>query len=377
VADLCNPDFARLAGELGFGCDGAPAFVHLRNPFGLSNWTLPVVELLMVVGAALALISAIRRMRRDGDPTNLVLWVASVLYLLIIEPPQYFPDAFGVSDQLGMVFAHNVFTVDFMYDRLPLYIVALYPATITLAFDVVRAVGTFERHGAVIGSICVGFVNSCFYEVFDHLGPQLRWWAWNGDNELNHPMMNAVPMTSVVIFATLAPAALAFLVQVFVGGPVARGRRFGGWAVTWRTVVVGALVPVAMTVLSLPASLFEGHSMIQAVVFAVELALFAAISVPVLFQRWRQTRREGARYSSAFVKIFGTLYLLVFAVLWVSALPDAAGAIDGVTVSGTPLGNFPYAATCFTLALACVAGVSTVGPRVQHPTPQEYPVANP
>jgi hypothetical protein len=235
VSDACNPDFAQLAAQLGFPCSGAPAIVDVRNPLGLTNWTLPVVELLMVSGAVLALWYAIRRLRRDGDPTNLALWFAAVLYLLLIEPPEYFPEAFGVGDQLGIVFAHNVFTVDFLYDRLPLYIVALYPTTITLAFDVVRAVGVFTRRGPLVGAVCVGFVNASFYEVFDHLGPQLQWWAWNVDNPLNHPMMNAVPMTSVALFAMLAPAALAFFVYVLIGRHSAGDDPVRGWACEWRT----------------------------------------------------------------------------------------------------------------------------------------------
>ena len=73
----CNETFERIAKSLGgFTCQDAPAVVRLRNPFGLSNWTLPVLELMMVAGAALALWWAIRRLRRDGDPTNLVLWFA-------------------------------------------------------------------------------------------------------------------------------------------------------------------------------------------------------------------------------------------------------------------------------------------------------------
>jgi hypothetical protein len=376
VSDLCNPDFAQLAATLGFPCTGAPPIVHLRNPFELSNWTLPVVELLMVSGALMALVLAIRRLRRDGDPTNLALWFASVVYLLIVEPPQYFPEAFGVADQLGVVFAHNVFTVDFMYDRLPLYIVALYPATITLAFDVVRAVGVFDRRGAVIGSVCVGFVNGCFYEVFDHLGPQLRWWAWNDDNPLNHPMMNSVPMTSVVIFAMVAPAALAFFVHVFVGRRIARGRSVRGWGLTWRTLAAGALVAPAMTLLSLPTSVFERHKTVQAVVFAAELVLFAVVAVPVLVQQWRRTRREGTEYPSTFVKVFGALYLAIFAVLWLTALPDYAGAIDGMTSSGTPIGNVAYATVCFVFAGYCVVGVSTVVRRgQQRPVSDDLPAA--
>ena len=347
----CQPDFARLSGELGFACDGARSFVTVRNPLALANWTLPVVEALMVLGAVLALWLAIRRLRRDGDPTTLTLWIASIVYLLIIEAPQ-----------LGTVFAHNVFTIDLAYDRLPLYIVAVYPATITLAFDIVRSVGVFERRGALVGAVCVGFVNACFYEVFDHLGPQQQWWAWNTDSELNHPMLNSVPLTSAVLFAMLGPAALAFVGYVLVGGPAARGRRFGPWAVAWRTVLIGALVPVAMVALSLPVSVFESRDVVQALVLGIEIVVFAVISVPVLFQQWRRTRHEGGtEYPSTYVRFYGALYLAVFAVLWISALPEFAGAIDGITSTGTPTGNFGYVAACFTAALACVVGVSTIG----------------
>jgi hypothetical protein len=86
-----------------------------------------------------------------------------------------------VQDTVGVVFDHNVYTVQFLFDRLPLYIVALYPAVAMLAFEVVRALGVFRDRGIVVGAVCVGFVHLCFYEVFDHLGPQLRWWAWNED----------------------------------------------------------------------------------------------------------------------------------------------------------------------------------------------------
>ena len=52
----CNQTFDALARSLGdFTCQDAPAVVHLRSPFALSNWTLPVLELMMVAGAVLAL----------------------------------------------------------------------------------------------------------------------------------------------------------------------------------------------------------------------------------------------------------------------------------------------------------------------------------
>ena len=81
----------------------------------------------MIAGAVLALVYAIVRLRRHNDPTNLVLWFGAIAYLLIIEPPLYFPAAFGIADHVDTMFAHNVFTVDFLWGRLPLYIVADLP----------------------------------------------------------------------------------------------------------------------------------------------------------------------------------------------------------------------------------------------------------
>lgn len=208
-----QPDLRQPRPGVGdFSCRGASAIVHLRNPFGLSNWTLPVVELLMVTVALAALVHSVRRLRRDGDPTALALWAATVIYLFVVEIPLYFPNIFGIEDTLGVVFAHNVFSAQFLFDRLPLYIVALYPAVVTLSYEIVRALGVFRDRGALLGAVCVGFVHHCFYEVFDQLGPRLRWWSWNTDNALNHPMLASVPMTSVFIFATLGPIVVTALV---------------------------------------------------------------------------------------------------------------------------------------------------------------------
>jgi hypothetical protein len=357
----CNQTFDALARSLGdFTCQNAPAFVHFRSPLALSNWTLPVLEPMMVAGAVLALWWAVRRMRREGDPTNLVLWFATVVYLLVIEIPLYFPDIFGVEDSLGVVFAHNAFTVQFLFERLPLYIVALYPAVTMLAFEIVRVLGVFWDRGILVGAICVGFVHHCFYEVFDQLGPQLRWWAWNTDNPLNRPLLSSVPMTSVFIFATLGPAVCTLLVLLLVG----RRTQLTGPRLVWRTLVAGALVPLGVAILSIPSSAFGGdnpNSTAQAIIFSVELAIFAIVAAPILVQQWLKARGGGAAPSD-FVRIFGPVYLVVLAVLWGSALPEYFGAVDGVTSDGTPIGNLAYAAVCFVVAAACVvATVTTKG----------------
>ncbi|MBN9633954.1 MAG: hypothetical protein J0H22_01750, partial [Actinobacteria bacterium] len=112
------------------------------------------------------------------------------------------------------------------------------------------------------------------------------------------------------------------------------------------------------------------HSATQYAVLGVEVMVFTLVSVPVLIQDWRITRRVGTRHPSPYVRVFGVLYLLTFTVLWLAALPDFAGAIDGVTGAGTPTGNLPCAAVCFVIAGYCVAGVSSLRPRTT-PAPQE------
>ena len=248
MSGQCSDDIERIANRLGFSCEHATPVVHIRNPFDLVNWTLPVLELTVIAGAVLALWWAIRRLRRDGDPVNLVIWFSTVIYLLIVEPPLYFPTVFGVDDTIGAVFAHNVFIVQFLYDRLPLYIVALYPAMMMLAYEIVRSLSVFRDRGAVIGAVCVGFVHHCFYEIFDQLGPQLRWWAWNTDNAINRPMLASVPMSSVLLFATVGPALVALFTQLLVARPHTRGQAMSPTALVLRTFGVAALIPVGLII---------------------------------------------------------------------------------------------------------------------------------
>ena len=329
----CTAAFDAIAGPLGdFSCRNALALIHLRNPLHLTNGTLPVLELMMVAGAIMALIHGIRRLRREGDPTNLALWFATVVYLFVIEIPLYFPNVFGIQDQLGIVFVHNVFTVDFLFDRLPLYIVALYPAVVSLAYEIVRELGVFRDRGIVVGAVCVGFVHHCLYEIFDQLGPQMHWWAWNSANPINRPMLTTVPMTSVFIFATLGPIVVTALVLRIVRGSHRAGR----------TVIAGMLVPIGIAVLSIPTSLFGGphpHTGVQATIFTIELAAVALVAVPVL---WHQARRIKPQ-PNQFVRVFGPLYLVVLAALWITAFP--------------PTGNLTYAAVCFVPAGLGVAAV--------------------
>lgn len=363
----CTDVADELSRELG-GFDCEAPLLSVRNPLDLTNWTLPVLELLMVAGAVYALVYAVRRLRRDADPTNLVLWCSSIVYLLIIEPPLYFPELFGAEESLGTSFVHNVFTIDFLYDRLPLYIVALYGALPMLAFELVRCLRVFERRGALVGAISVGVVHSCFYEVFDHLGPQLQWWLWNPDEPNNHPFFASVPMTSVTLFSAVAPAILTYAVARLVGQPTWAGRALGTGQLTWRTLVCGAVVFPAVTVVAIPFQALGGEDprvTAQAVWLGGVLAAMWVVAIPALLQGWR----SGGLGRSRFVTIFGPAYLVVIGGLWIAALPAFWGAEGGVTDEGTGVGNGPFAALCYLVGLALVVAVLGPRRRDEHPQP--------
>ncbi|MDF2896084.1 MAG: hypothetical protein K0Q46_2870 [Rhodococcus erythropolis] len=367
MAEHCSPTFAQLATELGFSCQEAGGLVEFRNPAALENWTLPVLEWTIIVGSVLALVLAIVRLRRDGDPTNLVLWFGATAYLFIIEPPLYFPAAFGIEEQVDTMFAHNVFTVDFMWGRLPLYIIAIYPLMATLAFEIVRMLGVFRKYGPLLGAVCVGFVHHAFYEIFDHLGPQLRWWEWSTSNTINQPMFDAVPLPSVVVFAALWPMSLAFCVQYFVGRHVDAGKHFSGLQLVWRTIVIGLLASLGTFILPLPATVFGmGSDTVRGFLYAAELAVLTVVAIVVLVRQWRNLRTAESNapaHTNRFVQIYSVVYLVVMAVLWASALPDFFDAVDGSTSAGDPIGNLWYTLACFVIAILCVSATFTIPKR--------------
>jgi hypothetical protein len=354
VAGPCPTIYAQLAHQVGdFSCRTANPFINLRDPFHLTSWTQPVVEAVMIGGAILALWDAARRRRRTGDPTGLALWLAAVLYVLILEPPLYFPQESGLQNQVGLIFVHNVFTVQFLYDRLPLYIVAVYPAMAYLAYRLVESLGVFERNGSLAGAACVGFVHQCFYEIFDNLGPQLRWWIWNPAAKTNAPALAAVPLSSLVLFGTVGPCALTLLIRYFVAR-AARSRSMPAWpSVAWRTVLAAVLVPVGLLAGGIPSSLATiggRHLEADEIVLWAELAVFAATAIVAVTRAVKAGPTGDGK--NGYLYLHAALYLGAFTLLWGAALPAYAAARQGITRQGAPIGSLPYAAGC---ALVCVA----------------------
>jgi hypothetical protein len=233
-----------------------------------------------------------------------------------------------------------------MHDRLPLYIVAVYPAMSQLAYEVVRRIGVFARRGPLAGAVCTALVYQAFYEVFDQLGPDRRWWAWNDANTFNHPMLASVPVNSIWIFASVTFGAMTYLVLRLVGAPTTAGRPPAGWSLVWRTVVAGAGSVAAMFVFSLPTAVFgREHPNVtgQAVVLTVEIVALWLAGTALLVREWRAG--PPARGAASAFDWYPAAYLVVLGILGLASLP---------------FGSMPYVALCFVASAAALVAVSRV-----------------
>lgn len=354
---MVSEDYLRMANEKMGGVNEAAldSLIYWNNPFALKHWTMNVVELLLIAGAVMAFMHARQVWRERSDPTNLGLFWATIVYLFVTEVPLYFPQLLGLD--VGLVFMHNEFSAGILYNQTPLYIIALYPALIYPCYVLVQEAGLFARRGGLwTGALCVGFLHSCFYEIFDHFGPQFIWWVWNYDNPLVSNRLYSVPWTSVIVFSLTPPMVATVLVRTIIGRYVASRKRHALRVslpvVVLLTLATGILIPVVNGLLptSSIATLIADSTVATALYVAAlvltgvpALWLFARVVPPPVQIDGNAPGRSSARYPLSFL----TAYLAVFLALWLYALPEFLAAQNGVTARGTPVGCLPYVIFCF------------------------------
>lgn len=376
--ETCTAEFARLTAKMGgLDCDANP-FITLRNPFSLQHWTMPLIEVTLVAGAIASLVHAMRWRRFQGDASNLVIWFAGIFCLLLIEPIAYFPQWFGLEQAMGLTFVHNQFTVQFLYDRLPLYIVAMYPFFSYAAWTLVQRTGIFQRYNVLVGASCVTVVFLSLYEVIDMVGPQFRWWVWNENLSTSRPTLFNVPYVNLQAFSVALPFAMALATLLVCKQGEIRAR-----IVARNVLAVCLLVWPILFLSSLPSLLMAlaGVPVETARIVATWLMVGAVGAVTaVAFVGAYQARRDDPAQIPAGVDrdYFGLVlvgsYLAVAAVCWIAALPDYFSAKEGFTLSGARTGSLPFA-----IVMAGLASALTVGAylRTTRPVPVMEPAGGP
>jgi hypothetical protein len=360
-----NENFRELSEKLGgFNPHALESFFYWNNPFALKHWTMNVVELVMCVGAALALVHAMQVYRRTSNATNLCFCIISIGYLFAVEVPLYFPALVG-GDPEQLRFLHNEFTAGLLYDRTPLYIVALYLALPYPAYVLIERTGIFDRKwGLLPGAVSVGFLHHCFYEIFDHYGPQYGWWVWNYD--MYNAMVSSVPLASIYTFAFVGPMGLTLVTRLLVAGYVRRRTTTGKSSNVWHLAglcLLGSLAALIPLVIFTPDLYYQPVPIVEKAVSFSILLLAAVVTVVTSLQVSTSSvnDRSVMKGTGNYPLFYFGAYLVIFAALWAYALPEYLLASDGITSRGTPIGSLAYTIACFALCLLIL--YSTCRPR--------------
>ena len=358
-----NERFMELTPQLG-GMDpkALASFSYWNNPLGLKSWTMSAVELVLLGGAALALVHAVQALQAWNDPSFLCIWFAAIVYCVAIEIPIYFPERFGGRPN-SVVFIHNEFSAGFFYGRTPLYILALYPALLCLAYVLVEQAGIFGgTWGFLSGAICVAFVHHAFYQVFDHLGPQLNWWIWDYEAPTAHVKLRSVPQFSLFNFSFVGPLAFALLARLclawYVDGRSADPtHEWNVWVLGGLTMGVGLLTTPLIGLLGVNLRYLQKSASPDE--NAVTRAVYACIAASGILALWMfgpgaADGRAADGFLGGYATAYGAAFLAAFAVLWGASLAEYRNSVDGRTKRGTPIGSLPYAAGCFAACLYVV-----------------------
>jgi len=340
---LCSDSYRQLADRLGgIPCADASPWGYVNDPRHLANPTMPVIELLIVVGAVLAF----------GHATEIGVCLAAIVYVLVLEPPLYFPDLFGLGGVVPSTFVHNEFTVGFLYNRLPLYILLLYPALVYLAWSLVRYLGVRDRlpgwRGILLAAVCVGAVHQAFYAIFDQFGPSHLWWVWGPDLTKGRFLIGDVPMSSAVNFALVMPTAFALTCLVVLG----RRPRVTVRSVLGPAVVCGVLTPLVSAPGQVPSTVIDAVATPGAawgkVVLMGLVAVASAVLLVQLAVAWRRPAAAPADargWTGWYPPAYLALWLVTFLVLEVASPPAGVAA---------------YLAPCYLVSIAVLVTVVRV-----------------
>ena len=223
MSAVCEEAAEQVTRNLGFDCHDVSPVISVHNPFDLANGTMPMLELVIIAGAVWALVHAVRRLRA-GDPINLAIWCASadlpVRHRAAAVLPGVVRPGRAVRLHLRPQHLHRAVHVG---PAAALHHRDLPGAESSWSTRWSGCSGCSSHRGALVGSILVAFVCQVFYEIFDQLGPQLKWWGWNDANtDVNHPALASVPMNSMLLFASVSFGVMTFLAIKLAGSKARR-----------------------------------------------------------------------------------------------------------------------------------------------------------
>jgi len=306
-------------------------FLTFNSPSQLLDWSHLAIEWIMVVGALLAFVHAIRLSRKTRSPSAVYTFGGIFLYGLVMDISSYY--------SVGN-FWHGEFSVMLVWNRLPLYIALLYPALIYHSYMTIRR----YRFTPVTEAISVGFYSAILYMIFDNLGPTLNWWIWDRNNPFSQPLLNSVPLTSYH-WMFLFDSALAFWLRKFAWDALAQGQIKKA---TIGIVLTPVLTILLGSVLFIPYDLFVFvfKGMIHVSVMIHAASFFLAGYWFLLHYRKPLLPRDDLLLFFPLLWIIGLLFICIakYDKLW-------AVTPDGLNVDGLAVGNLLVVLVAMTIGM--------------------------
>ena len=141
------------------------------------------LELVVLACGALTLLHAWRQWTRSRELLPLFTWIAIASYGVAMEIVSY---------ETVDSFTHGPFTVMLYHGRLPLYVVAVYPALLYTGISAVRRLGLSRWAEPLVCGLAIVLLDV----PFDVLGPDAGWWAWSATDANVRARWEGVPLTS-------------------------------------------------------------------------------------------------------------------------------------------------------------------------------------
>lgn len=303
------------------------SLLFFNSPGSLLDWSHIVVECIFVVGAILTIIHAVKYYRKNGSPSALYTLLGAFLYGLVMDILSYYTVE---------SFWHGEFSVMLLYNRLPLYIVFLYPTLIYHIFMTIRR----YNFTPLIEALSVGFFGGLMYMIFDNIGPQVGWWIWDLSAPSNLPYISNVPLTSYGWFF-LFTGAFAWLARTICWRWVQLGQKkwmilTGVLTLPISTILLGTLLFVPYSALAknvLPWSLM-GYKPSLGLASAVHAISYFCGGVAFLYNY----RKPGIERDKLLM-LFPLIYLCGLLFIYLAKFSRIDHIADGLSLEPLAAGN--------------------------------------
>jgi len=259
------------------------AYLAFHKP---AAWHFIGLELVFATSLVLTLVHAIGRYR-SGDQRPLFSWLTAGCYGVFMELI-----AFNFLDN----YTHAQFSVQLYHDKLPLYVVCLYPVFLYTGLQITAR----WRLTPVAEALLCGFVICLIDMPFDIAGVRAGWWVWSTTDKNLAVRWLGVPVTSYYWY--LMFGAVYALLCRGIGRLVDKRSLPTKIAVALPT---GALVIVLGVLSFLPFHGLKALGVHDDVVVAVHLALCTVLFV------WLRLRAGVSKLPS--LGVLGAVPILLFA----------------------------------------------------------------